>query len=59
MFIIIEAFTPVIVVSAVASPVMVTLRLSVVSVGRVIPKRPESSKLCAAAVEVNERANSG
>lgn len=55
----IEAFTPVIEASAAVSPVKVTLRLTVVSVGSVTAKSPESSKLWAAAEEVKERANSG
>lgn len=59
LLIIIEAFTPVTVLSAVASPVVVTLRVRVVSVGSVMPRRPESSKLSPATVDVKEREYSG
>lgn len=59
LLIIMDAFTPVIVSSVAASPVIVTLRLRVVSVGRVTPRSPESSKLCSADEEVNEREYSG
>lgn len=59
MVISMEAFAAVIVVSDVASPVIVTLRLSVVSEAVFKAKRPVSSKLWSPTEEVYERENSG
>ena len=57
----IEALTPESVVAVVASSgsVVVTLRLSVVSVGRFTTKEPAKSNVWSAAVVVNEREYSG
>lgn len=59
LFIIMEALTPVRVVSAVASPTIVTLRERVVSAAGFMAMSPEISKLSPAVVEVYEREYSG